>query len=63
MFGARRELTGRPEDAVSLVCTGPIRYVGHDQVKADITHLKAATAGMPAKEVFVTAISPTNLEM
>jgi len=63
MFDARRALTGRPEDAVSLVCTGPIRYVGHDQVKADIAHLKAATADVPAEEVFVTAISPTNLEM
>lgn len=63
MFGARRELTGRPEDAVSLACTGPIKYVGHDQVKADIAHLKAAAAGVPAAELFVTAISPTNLEM
>jgi 5-methyltetrahydropteroyltriglutamate--homocysteine methyltransferase len=63
MFGARRALTGKPEDAVSLVCTGPIRYVGRAQVEADIAHLKAATAGVPAEEVFVTAISPTNLEM
>jgi 5-methyltetrahydropteroyltriglutamate--homocysteine methyltransferase len=63
MFGARRELTGRPEDAVSLVCTGPIRYLGEAQVKADIAHLKAATQGVPAEEVFVTGISPTNLEM
>ena len=63
MFGARRELTGKPEDAVSLVCIGPIRYVGHEQVKADIAHLKAATAGAAAEEAFVTAISPTNLEM
>ena len=63
MFSARRELTGRPEDAVSLVCTGPIRYVGQEQVKADIAHLRAATRGVPAEEVFVTAISPTNLEM
>ena len=63
MFGARRALTGRPEDEVSLVCTGPITYAGHDEVKADIAHLKAATAGVPAEEVFITAISPTNLEM
>lgn len=63
MFGARRALTGRPEDAVSLACTGPIRYVGYDQVKADIAHLRAATTGVPVEEVFVTAISPTNLEM
>jgi len=63
MFSARRELTGRPEDTVSLVCTGPLRYAGHDQVNADIAHLKAATAGLPVQEAFVTAISPTNLEM
>ena len=63
MFGARRALTGKPEDAVSLVCTGPIRYVGQEQVAADIAHLKAATAGLPVEEAFVTAISPTNLEM
>ncbi len=63
MFGARRALTGKPEDEVSLVCTGPIRYIGHEQVKADIAHLNAAAAGAPAEEMFVTAISPTNLEM
>ena len=45
MFAARRELTGRPEDAVSLVCTGPIKYVGHKEIEADIAHLKAAAAG------------------
>jgi 5-methyltetrahydropteroyltriglutamate--homocysteine methyltransferase len=63
MFAARRELTGRPEDAVSLACTAPVKYIGHAQVQADIAQLKAATAGVPAEDVFVTAISPTNLEM
>jgi len=63
MFAARRELTGRPEDAVSLVCTGPIKYVGHKEIEADIAHLKSAAAGVPSEEAFVTAISPTNLEM
>lgn len=63
MFGARRTLTGRPEDSVSLVCTGPIKYIGQDQVKADIDYLKAAIKGKPVEEAFITAISPTNLEM
>jgi 5-methyltetrahydropteroyltriglutamate--homocysteine methyltransferase len=63
MFGARRELTGRPEDAVSLACTGPLKYIGHEQLAADLANLKTATKGVPAEEVFVTAISPTNLEM
>lgn len=63
MFGARRALTGRPEDAVSLVCTGPITYVGHQSLNADLANLKAATQTIRAEEAFVTAISPTNLEM
>jgi 5-methyltetrahydropteroyltriglutamate--homocysteine methyltransferase len=63
MFGARRQLTGRPEDAVSLACTGPLKYIGHEQLAADLANLKTATKGVPAEEVFVTAISPTNLEM
>lgn len=63
MFSARRVLTGRPEDEVSLVCTGPITYIGQEEVQADIAHLKKATQGVKAAEVFITAISPTNLEM
>ena len=63
MFGARRVLTGRPVDEVSLVCTGPITYVGQAEVEADIAHLRKATKGVKAEEVFITAISPTNLEM
>jgi len=63
MFSARRALTGRPEDSVSLVCTSPIRYIGQEEVKVDIANLKVATEGLRPEEVFVTAISPTNLEM
>ena len=48
---------------MSLVCTGPVSYIGQAQLAADIAHLRAATQGVPAEEVFVTAISPTNLEM
>jgi 5-methyltetrahydropteroyltriglutamate--homocysteine methyltransferase len=47
----------------TLVCTGPIKYIGHEEVKADIANLKLALAGAPAREGFITAISPTNLEM
>ena len=63
MFAARRKVTGKPQDEVSLVCTGPVKYIGHQQLEADFAHLRAATRGVPAEEVFVTAISPTNLEM
>ena len=45
------------------VCSGPIKYVGHDEVRADIANLKQALNGAKAEEAFVTAISPSNLEL
>jgi 5-methyltetrahydropteroyltriglutamate--homocysteine methyltransferase len=47
----------------ALVCAGPIRYVGHAELEADIANLKAALAGVAATEAFMTAISPSNLEL
>ncbi len=47
----------------ALVCSGPIRYVGQDEVRADVENLKAALAGVDAEEAFITAISPSNLEL
>jgi 5-methyltetrahydropteroyltriglutamate--homocysteine methyltransferase len=48
--------------APSFVCTGPVAYVGHAQVRADIDNLKSALADMPAEEAFLPAISPSNVE-
>ena len=47
----------------ALVCSGPIRYVGQDEVRADIENLRAALVGAHAEEAFITAISPSNLEL
>jgi 5-methyltetrahydropteroyltriglutamate--homocysteine methyltransferase len=47
----------------ALVCAGPIRYVGHDELNADIANLKASLQGVDATEAFMTAISPSNLEL
>jgi 5-methyltetrahydropteroyltriglutamate--homocysteine methyltransferase len=47
----------------ALVCSGPIRYVGQDEVRSDIENLKAALIGVAAEEAFITAISPSNLEL
>ena len=52
--------TVRPK---AQVCSGPIKYVGHDEVRADLENLKAALNGAKAEEAFVTAISPSNLEL
>jgi 5-methyltetrahydropteroyltriglutamate--homocysteine methyltransferase len=45
------------------ICSGPIVYVGQDELLADIQNLKAALAGVAAEEAFITAISPSNLEL
>ena len=63
MFAARMAHAGRLPDSTSMVCTGPIKYIGQDDTKADLDNLKAALNGQKAAEAFVTAISPTNLEM
>ena len=47
----------------ALVCAGPIRYVGQDEVRADIGNLKHALAGSAVADAFITAISPSNLEL
>ncbi|MPY69917.1 MAG: methionine synthase [Alphaproteobacteria bacterium] len=47
----------------AFVCAGPIRYVGHDDVRADVENLRAAVGGVKCEEAFMTAISPSNLEL
>ena len=63
MFDARPEKIGRPRGMLAMVCTGPIKYIGQNELKADIENLKAAIDGLDVAEAFITAISPTNLEM
>src|SRR5262245_6194575 len=47
------------------VCSGPITYVGQDELQTDIDNLKRALkdAGKEKEEGFMTAISPSNLEL
>jgi 5-methyltetrahydropteroyltriglutamate--homocysteine methyltransferase len=45
-----------------MICTGPITYKGHAQLKRDIANLKAALQGVPVEEAFMPAISPSNIE-
>jgi 5-methyltetrahydropteroyltriglutamate--homocysteine methyltransferase len=52
--------TVRPK---AQICSGPIRYVGHDEVRTDLANLKKALNGAKVEEAFVTAISPSNLEL
>jgi 5-methyltetrahydropteroyltriglutamate--homocysteine methyltransferase len=52
--------TVRPK---AWVCSGPVRYVGEQELRADIANLKSALSGIDAQDVFMTAISPSNLEL
>ena len=51
---------GRPITGIQgAFCTGPLEYVGHAEVQADIDNLKAAGAGVDVKELCMTALAPT----
>ncbi|MGZ5829451.1 MAG: cobalamin-independent methionine synthase II family protein [Xanthobacteraceae bacterium] len=52
--------TVRPK---AWVCSGPIKYVGEKELQTDLNNLKAAMAGRGEREAFMTAISPSNLEL
>jgi 5-methyltetrahydropteroyltriglutamate--homocysteine methyltransferase len=45
------------------VCSGPIEYVGQAELAQDIANLKIALNGAKYAEAFITAISPSNLEL
>jgi 5-methyltetrahydropteroyltriglutamate--homocysteine methyltransferase len=45
-----------------MVCAGPIKYKGHEQIKTELADLKAALQGVKATEAFVPSIAPSNIE-
>ena len=73
-WGASKEVAAFPEfyaptlrespnaAAPRFVCTGPVAYVGHAQLQADIDNLRSALAGLPVAEAFIPAIAPSNVE-
>lgn len=52
--------TVRPK---AWICSGPVAYIGQDELRADIDNLKAALDGLKFQDAFLTAISPSNLEL
>src|SRR5579871_5581810 len=46
--------------ASSPVCTAPLRYSGHDAIRADIDRFKSALAAAGAAEGFMTAVAPAS---
>jgi len=41
-------------------CTGPLKYVGQQQVEADIANLKAGLKGVSPVDVFMPSVSPSS---
>jgi 5-methyltetrahydropteroyltriglutamate--homocysteine methyltransferase len=45
----------------ALVCTGPITYIGHRELKADLDNLKQALQHVQVEEAFVPSLAPREL--
>lgn len=58
----RRAREGLIAVPVKLVCTGPVTYCGQKALERDIANVKAAAAAHGADEVFMTAVSPSDVE-
>ena len=56
---AREGLIAQP---VKLECTAPVKYVGHEILQREIENVKAAAAAQDVTEVFMTAVSPSDVE-
>jgi 5-methyltetrahydropteroyltriglutamate--homocysteine methyltransferase len=44
------------------VCNGPLKYIGHSAVRADIENFKAALEGVEVQEAFLPAVAPGTIE-
>ena len=58
----RRIRAGLIAKPVELVCTAPIEYDGHTALQRDIANVKAAAENQAVTEVFMTAVSPSDVE-
>jgi 5-methyltetrahydropteroyltriglutamate--homocysteine methyltransferase len=58
----RRTREGLIAVPVKLVCTAPVAYCGHEALQRDIANVKAAAAGRNVQDVFMTAVSPSDVE-
>jgi 5-methyltetrahydropteroyltriglutamate--homocysteine methyltransferase len=56
-FAGRGNLGGR-----EVVCTGPLRFIGHAAIQTDIDNFKAALQGVEGPEPFLPAVAPGTIE-
>jgi 5-methyltetrahydropteroyltriglutamate--homocysteine methyltransferase len=58
----RKTREGLVAQPVKLVCTGPVEYSGHVELQRDIANVKAAAEAAGVEEVFMSAVSPSDVE-
>ncbi|MGB7886104.1 MAG: cobalamin-independent methionine synthase II family protein [Xanthobacteraceae bacterium] len=65
MFAARSGaiVAKRKVRTRAFVCSGPVKYTGQEELRTDIENLKASLSTAKVEEAFMTAISPSNLEL
>ena len=56
-FAGRGNLAGR-----EAVCVGPLSYIGHDAIRADVDNFRAALAGVGVVDAFLPAVAPGTIE-
>jgi 5-methyltetrahydropteroyltriglutamate--homocysteine methyltransferase len=52
----------RGDNIKRVFCNGPLKYIGHDSLKAEIEDFKAALQGQKYEEAFLPAIAPGTIE-
>ena len=63
MYAARPLRIAMPRKRRVFACTGPVRYAGHAELARDIANIKSAIGSRPVAEVFMTALSPSNVAL
>jgi len=60
--GGGGAIAGRDGTRTMVFCTGPIKYIGQESYKEDITNLKAAMQGVSGVEGYLPAVAPGTME-
>lgn len=58
----RRAREGLAAKKTKRACTGPLKYVGREILQRDIANVKAAARACGVDEVFMSAVSPSDIE-
>jgi 5-methyltetrahydropteroyltriglutamate--homocysteine methyltransferase len=61
-FTSRGGFGGASANARQMFCNGPLSYIGHAAVQADIANFKAALQDITVTEAFLPAIAPGTIE-